>query len=80
MTKFKTIKKTAPLHWASYLINGDPSSFALYDDGDEEIARIDAWAAKYGVCVDVIDKGFMHYNDAGELSGDTGLYIFHDHL
>ena len=37
----ETITYTLPEHWASYLINGDSSSFSLYDDGDEELALID---------------------------------------
>ena len=37
-----TEKYDLPAHWASYLINGDATSFSLNDDGgDAEIALID---------------------------------------
>ena len=40
--KFESEDYMLPAHWASYLINGDATSFSLNDDGgDAEIAVID---------------------------------------
>ena len=74
----KTETYTLPAHWASYLINGDASSFSLYDDGDAEIARIDAFCENIGGdCVDVSEESyFSRWNDAGELAGDMAEFTF----
>ena len=42
---------TAPVYWASYLINGDPSSL-----DDEEIALCDAYFDGLGDVVDVSEE------------------------
>lgn len=77
----KTFTATLPAHWASYLINNDPSSFALYDDGDAELERIDQWCAENsGYCLDVSeDVSFMPFGSLdcpGELLGDYATYTF----
>ena len=38
-----------PSQWASYLINGDASSFDLWEDGDKELAIIDRLLADIGL-------------------------------
>lgn len=71
-----------PSHWASYLINGDSSSFSLYDDGDDQIETIDQFIEDlgFGDPVDVSDESnFMTYHDArdyGVLAGDCLVYTF----
>jgi len=79
----KTFTVNLPAHWASYLINDDPSSFALQDDGDAELARIDKWCADNpGHCVDVSeDVSFMPFGSLdcpGELPGDFAQYTFQE--
>ena len=70
----KTETYTLPAHWASYLINGDASSFDLYDEGDAEIASIDRWleANNLGLCVGCGDEPyFSRWNDGpSDLAGD----------
>lgn len=82
-------KRTAPAHWASYLINGDASGFEYSntpDDkaGDRDQAQCDAWTerlAKDGWRVisteDEAEPTFTHSNDAGTLAGDVLTYILH---
>jgi len=76
----KTFELSLPTHWASYLINGDASSFSLYDDGDDEIARIDALINDCGgYCIDVSEESeFRHasYDAPGELANDYATYTF----
>ena len=43
-----------PAHWASYLFNGDSSSFSLYDDGEAEIKIIEELIHDIG-CGDPVD-------------------------
>jgi hypothetical protein len=79
----KTFTVNLPAHWASYLINDDPSSFALHDDGDAELARIDQWVANNSAhCVDVKeDVFFMPFGSLdcpGELPGDYARYTFQE--
>ena len=66
MTKYIEHQFQLPAHWASYLFNGDESSFSLYDNGDEEIAIIDEF---------IKDKGF---GDPCEISEDTSFEKYHD--
>ena len=77
----KTFTVNLPAHWASYLINGDATSFFLYDDGDAEIERIDQWCEQNsGYCLDVSeDSHFMPFGSRdcpGELPGDYAEYTF----
>ena len=78
----KTFTATLPAHWASYLINNDPSSFALYgDEGDAELERIDQWCAENsGYCLDVSeDVSFMPRGSLdcpNELPGDYAEFTF----
>ena len=45
----KTENYMLPAHWASYLINGDASSFSLDEDkGEKELAVIDKIIADIG--------------------------------
>jgi hypothetical protein len=77
--KLKTETYTLPSHWASYLINGDPTSFDLYKDGDAEIKRIDRFLKRnnLGFCLDCSeDEEFSWSNDAGELAGSTAEFTF----
>ena len=70
---------TLPAHWASYIINGDASSFSLYDDGDAELARIDAYLETInGYCVDVSESSFFssHCDAPNELAGTMADYTF----
>lgn len=63
----KTISYRLPAHWASYLINNDPSSFSLNDDGgDAELKEIDDWLenSDVGFCVGCSDEPyFAYWND-----------------
>ena len=73
-----------PAHWASYLINGDATSFSLNDDGgDAEIALIDEVMSnidKKGnaiIDVDTEESFFKKYHDAhmyGVLAGTCLTY------
>ena len=75
-----------PADWASYLINGDASSFSLdEDEGEAELAIIDQIVANIGAggpvcCSD--ESTFMKYHDArpyGILAADCLLYTFLRH-
>ena len=75
----KTATFTLPAHWACYLINGDPSEFSLYDDGDEELAYIDQWLAMNGLghCLDCSERPFFARTcDADTLAGDMLEHVF----
>jgi len=80
--KFRTEDYMLPAHWASYLINGDATSFSLNDDGgDEEIAVINQIIDNIGLspvsCSD--DPVFMKYHDArpyGVLACDCLMFTF----
>ena len=75
----KTETHILPEHWASYIINGDASSFSLYDDEDEEIGRIDAYLETInGYCVDVSKSSFFswHCDAPNELAGTMAEYTF----
>lgn len=75
----KTETYTLPAHWASYLINGDASSFSLDDDGgDAEIKLIDDWLKDVGPCLGCSDETeFRRYHDApGVLACDCLEFIF----
>lgn len=74
---------TLPAHWAPYLINNDPSSFSLNDDGgDAEIALIDGLLENEGLghCVGCGDEPeFRKWHDAtayGALAGDVLDFTF----
>lgn len=78
----KTFTAILPAHWASYLINGDATSFSLYgDEGDAEIERIDQWCAENsGYCLDVSEEvSFMPRGSLdcpNELPGDYAEFTF----
>ena len=63
-----TEKYDLPSHWASYLINGDATSFSLNDDGgDAEKALIDEIVADIakGALITCGEKSFFSkYHDA----------------
>jgi len=75
----KTVVLSAPIYWASYLINADASGL-----DDNEIEACDAWLkAEFSrqsySCVDVLDVGFMRYHDASffyPLGSDCAEYTF----
>ncbi len=62
----KAVKGIAPSSWASYLVNGDASSFDLDpDEGTAEKAKADAFAAYMGgPIVSCEDAGFCWAHDA----------------
>lgn len=66
-----------PTHWASYLINADPTG--LEDDEQKTVDRF-VDGENLGHCVDVSeDSSFMKYHDArlyGVLAGDCAEYTF----
>ncbi len=72
---------TLPDHWASYLVNSDPSGLE-----DEDIIEVDAFVesemkknklASFH-CVDVSeDSDFARSNDANNMGGDVSTYTFH---
>ena len=82
MTKLKFFRATLPTHWASYLINNDASSFSLYEDGDDEIARIDAWCEDHSaLCVGVSEESeFRHssWDCPDEYAGEYSEYTFQE--
>lgn len=51
-----------PARWASYLVNGDASSFSLWDDGDIELAYIDEKLAELAA---------LGHRFTGEVSEDS---------
>ena len=80
---FETHSYQLPSDWASYLMNGDPSGFALSDDGgDAEIQLIDDVLADIGLggpvsCSD--ESEFLKYHDAqpwGVLAADCLTFTF----
>ena len=81
-----TEKYDLPAHWASYLINGDATSFSLNDDGgDAEIALIDEIVAdidtKGGALITCSEESFFSkYHDAqpyGVLACDCLEFTFY---
>jgi len=76
MNEIATQTYSMPVYWASYLINGDPSSL-----DDEEIAEADAAIEDIGLGapVDVSDSDFRSRGDYGRLAGDYADYTFLDH-
>ena len=71
-----------PVDWKCYLLNGDASSFDLYDDGDEEIAAIDQFIEDTGLgapCEVSEDTFFEKYHAAqnyGILACTCATYTF----
>jgi hypothetical protein len=80
-----------PAHWASYLINGDASSFDYYDilnypAGARDKARCDAWLdtlARDGwYVVSTEDDSEPEFRDTylpgiGRFAGDVVTYVLH---
>ena len=65
---------TLPTLWASYLVNGDPSSLT-----DDELNELVEWmqTEKPGICLSVSDDHwFAKSNDATWLGGDVATYTF----
>ena len=75
--RIESIEVTAPEHWASYLINGDATSFDYYNDDDEQQCyNMENELSKQGYyVVDCVEHGFTHYPDYGQ-AGDCCLYTF----
>lgn len=78
----RTTTATLPAHWASYLINGEASSFSLEADGDEELELIDRLCKEegFGHCLDCTEEAeFRWTHDAtayGVLAGNCLTYTF----
>lgn len=79
----KTEDYMLPAHWASYLINGDASSFSLdEDEGEKELAVIDQIIENINAGGPVScsnESVFMTYHDArpyGILAADCLMYTF----
>ena len=70
--EFDTV--TAPSHWATYLINGDVSTFAYSENEADEQACYELEKAM-GHCVGAVNVGFTHFPDYG-LPGDCCEYTF----
>ena len=76
MNKLEAITRTAPSHWASYLINSDASGMS-----DGEIEACDAWieCEELPQPCDCEDAGFIKYHDAYPyvgLAADCQRYTF----
>ncbi len=73
--RIKTVTAIGPAHWASYLVNGDPSVFDYYNcnaaDAEAEQAKADAFAAEHGCCVGAKDM------EDDPMEGSQCLYTFH---
>jgi hypothetical protein len=69
----KTETFLLPTHWASYLINGDPSSF-----NDEEWREVRRWERDNapGPCIDCADMGFLWRGDDSTLGCDRSEFVF----
>ena len=78
----RTETYTLPAHWASYLINGDASSFSLYgEEGEKEVEAIDDWVkdtGDLGFCLGCSDEPeFSRNHDAtGVLACDCLEFTF----
>lgn len=68
---------TLPEHWASYLVNSDPTG--LEDDEQQTVDRF-VDCEGLGHCVEVSeDTSYVHYHDArlyGVLPGECAEYTF----
>ena len=66
-----TVQYELPMHWASYLINGDATGL---EDHEKEV--VDAWlkSESYPYFVDVSEPYFRWRNDATKLGGDVCTY------
>ena len=77
MSKINTVTGTAPSHWASYFINGDPSGMT---DGEiEQADKFQSWlCGTEGYIVDCSNQSeFITYHDArrfGVLAADCYTY------
>ena len=81
MTGHLTFKRWLPAHWASYLLNGDPSTFHFFTaDGQAELDRVDDWCeSNPGWCVSVGEAEFRHGSqDCEELAGDYAEFTFQE--
>lgn len=80
MNKVETFTAVLPAHWASYLFDGDASSFDLGDPGNEEVARIDKWCeANPGICVYCDEESEFRYGSSDcpdELAGEYMTFTF----
>ena len=66
------LQYTLPIYWASYIINGDPTSLA---DGEQE--EIDEYVKSIGSpsFTDISDdKWFAYSNDATTIGGEVCIY------
>ena len=73
----KELQLTLPAHWASYMINADPTS---YDLTDQDIRDADEICSYFGQPVDCSDTPeFTHYWNMDypcKLHGDALTYTF----
>jgi hypothetical protein len=76
----KTIERTLPIYWASYLVNGDSSGMnedELYDCDTFLTELNESIDADFAECIDIIgDQYFASRNDANNLGGDVCIYLF----
>jgi hypothetical protein len=66
----KTASYVLPAQWASYLINGDSSSFNLPDEGELfMIELIEDWVDQQGLdaCLDVSNDSFFSWTNDGPM-------------
>lgn len=70
-----------PARWASYLVNGDASSFSLWDDGelafiDEKLAELAALGHRF--TGEVSEDSFLHHPEISleGLLEDCLEYVF----
>ncbi len=73
--KLEPVTYTAPIYWASYIINGDHSGLE-----PDEKAACDKWLESIGnpYAADCADAGFHWNHDANAfaLAGDCATYTF----
>jgi len=69
------VEVIAPSHWASYLFNGDSSSFSYSQEDEDDLMQAVALEKKYGSPVDYREAGFVHSPDYG-MPGTCFVYIF----
>lgn len=74
MSRFRVIKREAPAHWASYLINGDASG--LVDYYGESTDEVDAWLASVGAGGPTDCSDEPHYGHWNGLLTDLLTYTF----
>lgn len=75
MSKFEEYTATLPAHWASALINADPSG--LSDEEEKELYSFLAANPEYSQPVGCSEESeFCHYHDGPGLPGDCLVYSY----